>query len=241
MYLNTANQISGKVYSLYTNAGNYLYLRRFSDSLVEENAKLRAQLYESKYDNRIDSGILTDSSAKTVQQYNYITARVIKNSVNKATNLIYLDRGKLQGVNREMGVISPTGIVGKIVSVTDNYSVAVSVLSRDYVSAKFRKNEFFGNVKWNGTNTSTASFENIPKHVPVSVGDTVVTSGFSQMYPRNIMIGTVKEVGAQPDKNFLDITIHLSTSFGSLNYVYIVNNLRKSEIQALDSLAAKHD
>lgn len=79
--------------------------------------------------------------------------------------------------------------------------------------------------------------EDIPKHVPVKVGDTLVTSGFSQLFPRNIMVGRVKTVKMEPDKNFLEITVDLSTNFGSLSYVYVVNNLKKQEILLLDSLA----
>ncbi len=239
-YMNVANGISGKVYATYTGANDYLYLRRISDSLVAENASLRAQLYESKYDNKIDSGRISDSTSKTVQHFNYITARVIRNSVNSAANLIYLDRGKLQGIKKQMGVMNARGIVGQVISVTDNYSAAISVLNKDFkVSAKFRKNDFFGNLHWDGVNSTTGSLEDIPKHVPVKVGDTLVTSGFSQLFPRNIMVGTVKSVKMEPDKNFLEISVTLSTDFGNLDYVYIVNNIRKEELQLLDSITAK--
>ncbi len=237
-YMNVANSVSGKVYSTYTGVSDYLYLRRFSDSLVDENAKLRAQLLDSKYISKIDSGILRDSTLKNVQQYSFISARVIHNSVNEAANLIYLDRGRLQGVGKQMGVINANGIVGQVVAVTDNYSAVMSVLSKEFkVSAKFKKNEFFGNLHWDGVNSTTASMEDIPKHVPVKVGDTLVTSGFSQLFPRNIMVGRVKTVKMEPDKNFLEITVDLSTNFGSLSYVYVVNNLKKQEILLLDSLA----
>jgi len=139
-----------------------------------------------------------------------------------------------------MGVINGNGVVGQVVSVTDNYSAVKSVLSSGTkVSAKFKKNEFFGNIHWDGINSTTATLEDIPKHVPVKVGDTLVTSGFSQLYPRNVMVGTVKTVKMEPDKNFLDITINLTTNFNSLSYVYVVNNMRKEELQVLDTLVAK--
>lgn len=237
-YMNVANSLSGKVYSTYTGMSDYLYLRRFSDSLVDENAKLHAQLLDSKYISKIDSGIMRDSTLKNVQQYSYISARVIHNSVNEAANLIYLDRGRLQGVGKQMGVINANGIVGQVVAVTHNYSAVMSVLSKEFkVSAKFKKNEFFGNLHWDGVNSTTASMEDIPKHVPVKVGDTLVTSGFSQLFPRNIMVGRVKTVKMEPDKNFLEITVDLSTNFGSLSYVYVVNNFKKQELLLLDSLA----
>lgn len=241
-YLNVANETSGKAYATYRGVNDYFYLRRFSDSLVIENAKLRAQLDESKYNTKIDSGRISDYTSKSIQQYSYINARVIKNSVNHAKNLIYLDRGRLQGVQKQMGVINGNGIVGQVISVTDNYCAVMSVLSKDFkVSAKFKKNEFFGNMHWDGINSTSASMEDIPKHVPVKVGDTVVTSGFSQLFPRNVMVGTVSKVKMEADKNFLDISLNLSTNFNSLSYVYVVNNLRKDEIQVLDTLLPKNN
>ena len=213
-----------------------------SDSLVNENAALRQRLIESKFDNKVDSTQVNDSVGRYVQHFNYITARVIYNSVDQASNLIYLNRGKLQGVSRQMGVFNANGIVGQVISVTDNYAAVMSVLSKDFkVSAKLKKSEYFGNMHWDGINSTTATLEEIPKHVPVKVGDTIVTSGFSELFPRNIMIGTVKKVKTQADKNFLEITVNLSTDFGNLSYVYIVKNIRRNELQSLDSLSKKND
>jgi rod shape-determining protein MreC len=209
---------------------------------VAENASLRAKLIDSKFDNHVDSATMADTSGRYTQHFTYITARVIRNSVNQASNLIYLDKGRLHGINKQMGVFNSNGIVGQVINVTDNYAAVMSVLSKDFkVSAKLKKNEYFGNMHWDGINSTTATMEEIPKHVPVKVGDTVVTSGFSELFPRNIMIGTVRKVKAQPDKNFLDISVDLSTDFGNLSYVYVVKNLKRSELQSLDSLVNKND
>ena len=241
-YSNFGNNVSGKVYESYTGVTDYLYLRKMSDSLVKENAALRQQLVESKFDTRVDSAHVNDSIGRYVQHFTYLTARVIYNSVNQASNLIYLNRGKLQGINRQMGVFNKNGIVGQVISVTDNYAAVMSVLSKDFkVSAKLKKSEYFGNMHWDGINSTTATLEEIPKHVPVKVGDTIVTSGFSELFPRNLMIGTVKKVKTEADKNFLDITVNLSTDFGNLSYVYIVKNIRRDELQTLDSLSKKND
>ncbi len=236
-YISVANGISGKVYDVYKGGADYFYLRRYSDSLVEENAYLRSQLLESKFDNRVDSGMVSDTSKRFVQTYTYITARVIRNSVNRSTNLIYLDKGRRHGITPQMGVIAPNGIVGQVIDATDDYAAVMSVLSKDFkVSARFKKNEYFGNLHWNGLSSTTAILEEIPKHVPVKEGDTVVTSGYSQMFPRNIMIGVVKKIKSHPDKTFLDVTVALSTDFGNISYVYVAKNLRKQELQQLDSL-----
>lgn len=237
-YVNVANGVSGKAFDVYQSGVDYFYLKRYSDSLVAENASLRKQLLESQYDNRADTGEVRDTAARFVQTYTYLTARVIKNSVNRATNIIYLDKGRRHGITPQMGVIAPNGIVGQVINVTDDYAAVMSVLSKDFkVSARFKKNEYFGNLHWNGMNSTTATLEEIPKHVPVKEGDTVVTSGYSQLFPRNVMIGVVKKVKSYPDKTFLEVSVSLSTDFGNLGYVYIARNLRKQELQLLDSLS----
>lgn len=241
-YTNFATDISGRVYQSYTGVTDYLYLRRMSDSLVNENAALRQQLKASKSDTKVDSAQVSDTSGRYVQRYTYLTARVIYNSVDQASNLIYLDRGKRQGINRQMGVFNANGIVGQVINVTDNYAAVMSVLSKDFkVSAKLKKSEYFGNMHWDGINSNTATLEEIPKHVPVKVGDTIITSGFSELFPRDIMIGTVKKIKTEADKNFLNITVNLSTDFGNLNYVYIVKNIKRDELHLLDSLSKKND
>jgi rod shape-determining protein MreC len=241
-FTNFADTASGSVYKSYTGITDYLYLRKMSDSLVTENAHLREQLRDSKFDTRVDSAHINDTIGRFVQHFTYIPARVIRNSVNQASNLIFLDRGKMQGVTRQMGVFNSNGIVGWVINVTDNYACVMSVLNKDFkVSAKLKKNEFFGNLHWDGINSTTGTLVDVPKHVPVQVGDTIVTSGYSELFPRNIMIGKVKNVKAQPDKNFLDITVELSTDFGNLNYVYVVKNLSRNELQMLDSLVKKND
>lgn len=219
-----------------------MYLRDINDSLALENASLHGKLLESRTDDKILAGTVSDTSTKSVQVFSYITARVVRNTVNRTSNIIYLNKGKLQGIEKQMGVISPNGIVGQVINVTDNYSAVMSLLSKDFkVSARFKKNEYFGNLHWEGINTTAARLEEIPKHVPVKVGDTLVTSGFSQLFPRNVMVGTVQKVNAEPDKTFLDITVKLSTGFGRLSYVYVVNNMRKTELQLLDSLSKVND
>ena len=241
-YSNFASAVSGRVYESYTGITDYLYLRKMSDSLVAENAALRQKLLVSKFDTKVDSAHVNDTIGRYVQHFTYLTARVVHNSVNQASNLIYLNRGKLQGISRQMGVFNSNGIVGQVIYVTDNYAAVMSVLSKDFkVSAKLKKSEYFGNMHWDGVNSITATLEEIPKHVQVKVGDTIVTSGFSELFPRDIMIGTVKKVKTEPDKNFMDVTVNLSTDFGNLSYVYIVKNINRNELLTLDSLVHKND
>jgi len=236
-YARVANSINGKVYDTYGNIAGYFYLQRTNDSLAQENIRLRAALIESKLDNRVETGQESDSSKKFVQKYTYLHARVSYATVNRPVNFIYLDKGSAHGIKKQMGVISPNGIVGQVVSVTENYAAVMAIISKDFrVSAKLKKNDYFGNLHWSGTNPKVASLEEISKHVPVSVGDTLVTSGYSQLFPRNVMVGIIKKVDAQAEKNFLDIEVELSTDFGNLTHVYVINNMFKQELISLDTL-----
>lgn len=237
--MNVANNTSGKLFESYKGVTDYLYLKKYSDSLVAENARLHAQLKQSLYYDTAIAGTVTDTfTDKFIQVYDYIPARVIRNTVNQANNIIYLDKGRLHGIDRRMGVISPNGIVGQVIDITDHYSAVMSVLNKNFkVSAKIKKTGDFGNLYWDGMGPTSARLDDIPKHVLVKVGDTIVTSGYSEMYPRDVAIGRVKKIVAEPDKNFLEIEVELSTPFTGVSYVYVVDNLRKPEIKILDSLS----
>lgn len=240
-YLNTANAINGNVFKVYNDATGYLFLGQVNDSLANENAKLRAMLMQSKFDGRLDTLVDTDTlGGKLMQRFTYIPSKVIRNSIDNANNIIYINRGSKQGISNQMGVINMNGIVGQVVDVTENYAAVMSVLNKDFkVSAKLKKNNYFGNLRWDGNNASNATMDEMPKHVPVKVGDTLVTSGFSTLFPEGIIVGFVKDVKSEVDKPFLVVRIKLSTNFRNLNYVYVVNNLQRKEILTLDSTSTK--
>lgn len=183
--MNVANNVSGRVYETYKGINDYFYLRRISDSLVVENAHLWSTIrFEVWYKSGGWNGTGFYCLKRLRTLIIYGSGLFEQNSETKPANLIYLDRGRLQAVGKQMGVINPNGIVGQVVHVTDNYAAVMSVLSKDFkISAKFKKNQFFGNLHWDGLNSTTAILEDIPKHVPVKVGDTIVTSGFSQLFP----------------------------------------------------------
>lgn len=236
--VNMSNEASGRLYQTYSGVTDYLYLKRYADSLSRENATLRAQLMDSRSDNTIDSTRKNDTLPRKIEQvYTYTTAKVIRNSVNQSSNYIYINRGRLQGITPQMGVIDPSGVVGQVVNVSDNYAAVMSLLNKKFqVSVKLKGSNYFGPLSWEGTNTTLAKVKEIPKHVKIKVGDTLVTSGYSELFPENVMVGTVKHFNAEPEENFLDIDVALSTNMSNLSYVYVVTNLKRNEIQLLDSL-----
>lgn len=239
--VNSVNDINGKVYETQSNITSYFYLKSRNDSLQAENAFLRAHLKESIYDDRVQHGVFTDTiDEKEIFQYKFIPSMVIKNSVNEASNYIFINKGSLHGIHKQMGVINSKGVVGQVVDVTPHYACVMSLLNKNFkMSAKLKHSKYFGQLYWDGVNAETARLDEIPKHVKVKDGDTIITSGYSALFPENIMIGTVKKFNSQADKNFVEIDVKLSANMHTLDHVYVVENFFKKEYEKLDSLTQK--
>lgn len=211
----------------------YINLRSANEALARENASLKTLLPDVFY---IDSA-LRNTIADTIhkQQYTFMTAKVISNSVNRRNNYLTLNKGSRHGVRPEMGVICSDGIVGIVKDVSDHYSSVLSFLHKDSrISARIQKSGYIGSMVWQGYDELHGTLKDIAKHVVVRKGDTIVTSSFSAIFPEGIMIGTVEEVEQSSGGNFQDIRIRLSTPFARLSSVYIVNNMLKDEQRALE-------
>lgn len=232
-FINSTNAISVKVNSMVSGITDYIDLRTTNEALVRENAALKMILPDVYYIDSALQKINSDTVLK--QQYSFITAKVINNSVNRRNNYLTLNKGSRMEISPEMGVIGPNGVVGIVKDVSDHFCSVMSFLHKDSrISAKIKKNGFIGSMVWDGFDETEATLNDIAKHVVVKKGDTVVTSSFSSIFPEGIMLGIVDEVGSEGGNNFQEIKIKLSTSFGNLSYVYIVNNLFKDEQRALE-------
>jgi rod shape-determining protein MreC len=162
----------------------------------------------------------------------------VNNSVSLQNNFITIHRGEKQGVRKDMGVISPQGIVGMVVNTSENFSVVMTMLNRQSsVSAKIKKTGEVGKVQWDGKSPDAVTMVNIPKSVAIAKGDSVVTSGYSLSFPPGIMIGVVSEVIDDKTSNFYTLTLKPSTNFYSLEYVTVVDNLQKEEQRKLEEAA----
>jgi rod shape-determining protein MreC len=167
--------------------------------------------------------------------YIFTSAKVISNSVNKQLNYITLNKGSRHGIKPDMGIIDASGIVGVITDVSPNYSTGLSMLNRRLsVPAKITKNNYFGSLVWDGENYNSADLREIPFHIIVNVGDTVVTSGYSNVFPEGIMIGTIKKFDVESGTNFYNIKVELSTNFKTLKYVEVVQNTKRSELKNIE-------
>lgn len=254
-YLSSANDISGKLYDKYNNVQYYFHLKSTNDSLVNENMRLHNALRTS-YDSMVTTNGVKidtvrqysdDTSHKVIgtqiRRYEYFSAKVINNSINKPVNYITIHRGSLQGIRPNMGVISSSGVVGVVRSVSDNYSVVLSMLSKSNsvsISARLGQGKEMGSVHWDGEDAGYALLKDVPKSAKIHKGDTVVTSGFSALFPENIPIGYVENI-AVGDKASTSFTIRLklATNFFNLQYVYVIENLLRDEQQRLEDSTYK--
>ena len=211
----------------------YISLREVNRKLMDDNAALRSRLPSSFFN--IDTSFVEVKDTTLKVHYRYTPAKVINNSTNHQYNYITLDKGKEQGIEEGMGVVSPDGIVGIVDAVSEHFSLVISLLNRDFrVSAKIKKNNYFGPLEWSGKNSTTAVLNEIPLHVNVQKGDTIVTSGFNAVFPEGVLIGFVEDIRVT-NGSFYSIHVHLASDFYKLSYVLVVNNLLSDEIDDLES------
>ncbi|MEW5845237.1 MAG: rod shape-determining protein MreC [Bacteroidota bacterium] len=210
-------------------------LQRSNILLLMENVKLRNELegYKLRLQMLQDSFMRIEDTAGI---FRYIPARVVDNSINSRHNFITIDAGIVDGAYKGMGVICKNGVVGIVSATTNHYSSVISLLNTDLkVSAMHKKSGAFGAVSWDGMNYRRVILDEIPLHVNVAVGDTIVTSGFSAIFPKDIPIGRVVDF-YNKDGSFLSITVELFADFKTLDYVYLVTSRVKSEVDRLQSV-----
>jgi rod shape-determining protein MreC len=217
------------------NVKEYLSLREENRKLIEENNKLYNMLKTSYRITSLESFKVNDSVFD--RNYVYIDARVVNNSTNKQYNYITLNRGSNHGIEPDMAVLSSDGIVGIVKDVTDNYSSVISLLNRYFkVNAKIKRNGYFGPLAWTGRGHSKAILTDIPHHVEILIGDTIVTSGYSAIFPENYMIGITSDYRLKGG-NYYEITVDLATDFKNLTNVQVVKNLFREEQVQLEKSA----
>ncbi|NJK96183.1 MAG: rod shape-determining protein MreC [Bacteroidales bacterium] len=235
-YASKAKAISGSIYATINEFKEYLSLKDANKALARENALLRNYLKSSYGTFDTTRIILHDSIYK--QLYRFQEAKVVNNTVNKQYNYITINKGSRHGIQPDMAVIGPNGVVGKINGVSENFSNILSVINvESKISAKLKKDNNLGSARWEGKDFEHCTLFEIPQHVNVQKGDTVVTTGFTS-FPEGIIIGTVAGFTTK-DGNFYEIDVKLSTDFNSLSYVSVVEYLMKDEVVKLENSTQK--
>jgi rod shape-determining protein MreC len=232
-FINTTNEISGNILTSFNNISQYFSLRETNRKLSEENARLLTE--SKKFYIKTEDRIFYYNDTLYRQQYQFISAKVIRNSTNKRNNFLTLNKGSNQGIEKGMGVVTSTGIVGIVKEVSPNFSSVISVLNKEIkVSAKMKKNGHIGTVVWEGGNYQYGQLIDIPTHVKPTLGDTIISSGFSTSFPEGILIGTISDFKIEKGDNFYTITIKFTTDYNSISYAYVIRNIMKNELDKLE-------
>ncbi|NTW23069.1 MAG: rod shape-determining protein MreC [Lentimicrobium sp.] len=225
---NATAGFTGGIFTAWSDITAYFKLKQENERLSNENARLWQRLTESQLTNDTTTKRVIDTLRG--QQYTYSVARVISNSTTLRNNYIMLNKGRRHGIKRDMAVFNPNGIVGTVVSVSENFSWVMSMLNKHTkVSARINRLNQMGTIVWNGGSPAIGTLLDIPAHVKVKIGDTISTSGFSHIFPEEIMVGTVEKIHVESGEHFYTIDFRFSADLNSLRYVYIVRNLLREE------------
>ncbi len=232
---NSSNFLIGNLYSTVNNVNDYFNLKEVNAELAEQNAKLQSLQIGSF--SKLYGSVINVNDTMYAQKYVYTSAKAINNSTNKRENYITINKGSANGIKAGMGVISAKGVIGTVKNVSKNFCSVMSVLhEKNAVSAKIEKSGYIGSLVWELGNYRIAQLKDIPNHVNLSKGDTVVTSGYSSVFPEGEMLGVVREFDLPEGNNFYNIQIELSVDYKKLSHVFIVKSLMKKEQEKLEEL-----
>ena len=230
---NASNFYVGKLNALSNEITSYLHLKEVNKSLAEENARLNELLLKEKQKNY--HHLIPINNEDIASKYRFEPAKVVNKTTRKLRNFLTLEKGSENGIEKDMGVISSEGIVGRVIEVSSHYSVVSTILhNQSTISVKVKlskmgKEEYLSYIQWNAQDPNYTKMKDIPLSIPVSVGDTVKTSGYNAFFPDAIMVGVVERINPQKTSTFHDIDVRLSTNFNTLSYVYVVKNKLQKE------------
>jgi rod shape-determining protein MreC len=235
-YLNFSQNVNGYFSREIDDFVQYFYLKEINSQLINENHVLKNEVELLKQQGYLKNKQLFHiKDTLNKQQYTYLVAKVINNSVNRQYNFLTINKGSQDGIEPNMAVISPNGVIGRVESVTDHYSLVMSVLNRNLkISAKIKKNNYFGSFEWSGINYRAGSLNEIPLHVNVAAGDTILTTGYSATFPVGIVVGFVTDFSVHGG-SFYKINVRISNDFKNLYYVYVVMNQYRDEQLLLEN------
>ena len=247
VWFSSANYVAGLTYEADSKFSSFMGQGAVNQELTERNLMLehevtllRAQLTEER--QRHDSTYVESGQMPFLKQFRLINAKVISNSINKADNFITIDKGRYDGVHPDMGVACGNGIVGIVYMVSGHYAVVIPVLSsKSNISCAIHGRGYFGYLRWNGGRSDVAYVDDIPRHAQFEVGDTIETSGYSSMFPPGILVGKVTKAEDSDDGLSYRLEVKLSTNFGNLRNVCVIDDAEVKEKldllrQATDSL-----
>lgn len=255
IFSHTATVFSGRLLDKRRQVADYLSLQQLADSLRAENIRINEELANARniqvpyrdtfFIRNLDTLLLSDSLRRisVKPQFEFISARAVGNSISGANNWLIINKGSNDGITPNMGLVSKNGVVGIIRHVGPNFSMAMSVLHRQMrISVNLQRHHALGSLIWEGGDPALMTLKFVPHHFKVEKGDAVVTSGYSQLFPKDILVGHVEEKpGSDPENPyFWIIKVRLNQDMASVNDLYVVNNIFYSELDSLN-LKAKDE
>lgn len=235
IFFTSASNVTGTVYGWKSDVEAYLDLRQKNEALLQENLMLRQRDSALNMLNLTGDSVLVEDTAKRAL-YSYRSAEVINNSVTRRRNYFTVNKGDAQGIRKNMGVITPLGIAGKIVKTSKNYSIGMSLLHEDFlITPQINGITIYGGMRWEGKNPRELKIDKVNSHYEIAVGDTVYTTTYSHYFPPGVQIGTVSRVEAT-DANYQELWVKISNDIGQIRQVYIVQNLDFEELDSLENI-----
>lgn len=238
VWLSSSNVVVGKIYEWESGLLSYLTYGKANETLTLRNYYLERQNDQLRrlYKEAIkDTSALERQELEFLSQFNPIPAKVVDNSVSKPDNLMTIDKGRVDGIESDMGVACGNGVVGVVSLVSDHYAVVVPVLNAgaSSISCAIRNTGYFGYLHWYGEDPAVAYVEDVPRHAKFKIGDWVVTSGFSSIFPSGVLVGKIEKAYNSRDGLSYKLKVRLSTDFSCLRDVCVISDKSIAERAAL--------
>jgi putative cell shape-determining protein mreC len=233
VWFSSANAVAGKLYETTSAVESYFQLSKINTELTQRNLYLEqrlCKLEKEKSDSVADSTMENSLLLKSLQPYRLIPAQVVNMKWGRKDNLLTIDKGEVDGIKKDMGVVCGTGIVGIVYLTSAHYSIVIPVLnSQSNISCVIQGRGYFGYLHWTGGDISEAYVDDVPRHAHFKLYENVVTSGYSSVFPAGIMVGKILHVYNSADQMSYRLRVKLSTDFGRLRDVCVVDNTALSE------------
>ncbi|MDX1811535.1 MAG: rod shape-determining protein MreC [Gammaproteobacteria bacterium] len=229
-FINSANFLSGGLLNTTNNISEYFHLKSQNKLLVEENKTLKSLLFNSQKET---DSVFTDTTSFE-NTYKITAANIIRNNYAATDNFLLINKGRKDSIKEDLGVISSKGIVGIVDNTSAHYATVISILNTSSrISAQLKKTNHFGTLRWNAKDPNIVQLYDVEKIAPVKVGDTIVTSGRSIIFPKGVNIGYISDFKMDAAENFYEIQVTLFNDMTNLEHVYVIENKDAPEIEAL--------
>ncbi len=239
LWLTSASTVAGSVYEMGNSVTSYFDLKATNEDLNRRNAELETRvvnLTEQLQDLQLKTFTDTMPTPDSVPHFGFIVANVINNSTHHPYNYLTINKGTSDGVRPEQGVIDHSGVVGTVSVAGEHYARVISLLNPNFrLSCKIKNSEHFGSLVWDGLDPTTALLEELPRHTVFRTGDTIVTSGYSAVFPAGLPVGVIVDDADNHKENFFTLKIKLFADFSRLSNVQVVVNNRRDEIMEVEN------